>query len=102
MEAILSRGNSREASRERAEIRERERTEEINMMRELNQNHELGLKEILGKVLLNQNILNRKNNVDFEYNVTDFCLNFPEELGPLGITHDELEDSMKVKLENVG
>ena len=100
MEAILSRGNSREASRERAEIRERERTEEINMMRELNQNHELGLKEILGKVLLNQNILNRKNNVDFEYNVTDFCLNFPEELGPLGITHDELEDSMKVKLEN--
>lgn len=102
MEAILrqaSRGSSRDASRERAEIKEREKAEEIDMMRELNhQNHDLGLKEILGKVLLNQNILNRKNNVDFEYNVTDFCLNFPEELGPVGITQNEFEDSMKEKL----
>ena len=103
MEAILrngSRGNSRDASRDRAEVRERERIEEIDMVRDLNQTPELGLKEILGKLLLNQNILNRKNNVDFEYNVTAFCRNFPEELGPLGVTHDELEDSMKEKLEN--
>ena len=103
MEAILrqaSRGSSRDASRERAERKEKERAEEIDMMKELNETHNLGLKEILGKVLLNQNILNRKNDVNFEYNVTDFCLNFPEGLEPAGISHDELEDNIKEKLEN--
>lgn len=76
--AILrrSRDSSSESARNQ-EIRDRQREEDLlQEFQNLNTNDEL--KSIVCRILLNQNILNRKNNVDIEHNVGDYMYNFPQ------------------------
>ena len=102
--AIASRESSGERNRNREQSREINQESDYDKMRNEQDMQEVSginnyevIKAIMARILLNQNILNRKARIDIEHDLDSYYHHFPEQDNQ--ISEEQIQSAMDTKLK---